>query len=68
MVSSFVHWLKGGKLEELLADADDGLDLAELRDMPKGQLVKMFAHEDFGKGNFDLPGPRGHFGSSRRRC
>jgi len=47
MVSSFVHWLKDdGNLESLPE---------EFQDMPKGQLVKEFAHEDFGKGNFELP-------------
>lgn len=52
MVSAVVHWLKDGNLENVLETLDD--DLAqELRDMPKGQLVKMFAHDDFGKGNFD---------------
>ena len=56
MVSSFVHWLKDGKLEVLLDEleaADSNLDLQDLRDMPKGQLIKEFAHLDFGKGYFD---------------
>jgi hypothetical protein len=52
MVSSFVHWLKGGNLEDLVANTD----LGSFQDMPKGQLVKQFAHEDFGKGFFDLEG------------
>lgn len=52
MVSAVVHWLKDGNLEDVLETLEDGL-AQELRDMPKGQLVKMFAHEDFGKGNFD---------------
>jgi hypothetical protein len=57
MVSSFVHWLKGDNLEELLGELEgENPDLVqELRDMPKGQLVKMFAQNDFGKGNFVLP-------------
>jgi hypothetical protein len=61
MVSSFVHWLKGGNLEVLLdeLEASDS-DLVEvLRAMPKGQLVKEFAHLDFGKGFFELPDPDG---------
>ena len=40
MVSSFVHWLKNG-MNELPDD---------LQDMPKGQLIKELAHDDFGKG------------------
>ena len=44
MVSSFVHWLKdGGALPE------------GLQDMNKGELVREFAHYDFGKGWFELP-------------
>ena len=51
MVSSFVHWLKDGGLEAALPDD------SEFKDLPKGQLVKMFAHEDFGKkGSVDLEG------------
>ena len=46
MMSSFVHWLKDGGLEDAL---DDDPDLADFKDLPKGQLVKMFAHTDFGK-------------------
>jgi hypothetical protein len=48
MVSSFVHWLKVPENLERLP--------VEFQDMPKGQLVKQFAHEDFGKGFFDLEG------------
>jgi hypothetical protein len=48
MVSSFVHWLKVPENLERLP--------VEFQDMPKGQLVKRFAHEDFGKGFFDLEG------------
>lgn len=48
MVSSFVHWLKGDEAKLKLSE--------ELQDMPKGQLVKRFAHEDFGKGFFDFDG------------
>jgi len=47
MMSSFVHWLKEGGLEDVL---DDDPDLEVFRDLPKGQLVKLFAQEDFGKG------------------
>jgi hypothetical protein len=47
MVSSFVHWLKDGGAEMLNE---------ELQAMPKGQLVKRFAHDDFGKGFFELNG------------
>ena len=46
MVSAFVHWLKSDDGQTLLA-------AAELSGKPKGQLVKEFAHDDFGKGNFD---------------
>ncbi len=46
MVSSFVHWLKVGGLKAL---AEEHEDLHGFTDLPKGQLVKMFAHEDFGK-------------------
>lgn len=46
MVSSFVHWLKDGGLKAL---AEDNEELQDFADLPKGQLVKMFAHEDFGK-------------------
>ncbi len=55
MVSSFVHWLKDGGLEAALADDPDFAE--EFGDLPKGQLVKMFAHEDFGKkGSLDPEG------------
>jgi hypothetical protein len=47
MMSSFVHWLKDGGLEAVL---DDDPDLEVFRDLPKGQLVKLFAQDDFGKG------------------
>jgi hypothetical protein len=51
MVSSFVHWLKNdGNLDDLIANNP------ELENMPKGQLVKEFAHLDFGKGFFELEG------------
>lgn len=46
MVSAVVHWLKDGGMESLPE---------EYQDMPKGQLLKEFAHLDFGKGNFVLP-------------
>ena len=52
MVSSFVHWLKDGNLDELI---ENNPELKNLQDMPKGQLVKEFAHLDFGKGFFELP-------------
>jgi hypothetical protein len=55
MVSSVVHWLKelkDGDLDELV-EANPGLE--DLLEMPKGQLVKMFAQNEFGKGNFVLP-------------
>ncbi len=48
MVSAVVHWLKSGGME-LLPE--------EYQDMPKGQLVKEFAHLDFGKGSFEFPDP-----------
>jgi len=50
MVSAFVHWLKD-EGQTVLSD--------DLVNMPKGQLVKRFAQEDFGKGNFELPDPDG---------
>jgi hypothetical protein len=63
MVSSFVHWLKGDNLEILLRELDleeaNSDFVQELRDMPKGQLVKMFAQNEFGKGNFELPSADG---------
>jgi hypothetical protein len=54
MVSAFVHWLKD-KGQTVLSD--------ELVNMPKGQLVKRLAQEDFGKGNFDLLDPDGLTGA-----
>ncbi len=51
MVSSFVHWLKGGTLDELLRGDEE---FAGLEELPNGQLVKLFAHEDLGKGSADL--------------
>lgn len=45
LVSAFVHWLKGDDGQLLLA-------AGEFSGKPKGQLVKEFAHDDFGKGFF----------------
>ncbi len=47
-VSSFVHWLKGGG-QALLPDA--------YQSMPRGHLVKLAAHHEFGKGWMELPDP-----------
>ena len=47
MVSSVVHFLKTEAAQEILG---------EFSDMPRGQLVRQFAHLDFGKGfNGDDP-------------
>jgi hypothetical protein len=59
MVSSVVHWLKAlkdGSLPDLMTANPE---LQKLLDMPKGQVVKLFAQNDFGKGNFELPSEAG---------